>query len=303
MILRLIQGWLYMIKSMTGFGRYENYTNERKFTVEIKAVNHRYLEFAVRMPKKFGFFETGIRNTMKDYVSRGKIDIFIAYEDFTEGKACVKFNEDIASEYYKHIVNIGGKFDLSIDVRAIDLARLPEVFAIEEQTVDEGVLWEMLEDTLKEAAKSFVESRISEGGRIRQDIVSKLGYMSALISDIEERSPEIITGYRDKLTNKVKELIADNQLDEGRIMTEVAIFADKICTDEETVRLRSHIEGMVKTLNDGTNVGRKLDFIAQEMNREANTLLSKSSDLLVSDMAINLKTEIEKVREQIQNIE
>lgn len=292
-----------MIKSMTGFGRYENDTKERKIIIEMKAVNHRYLELSIRMPKKLNFFEAGIRNTLKQYVSRGKVDMFITYEDYTEGKTCVKYNEEIAGEYYNYIVKMSEAFHMPNDIKLSELARFPDVFSLEEQSIDEELLWEMIDYTVKEAAKRFVDTRIAEGERLKKDIIMKLEYMLSVVDYIEERSPEIIAEYRKKIINKVKELLSDSQIDESRILTEVTLFADRVCVDEEIVRLKAHIAGMIKTLEDGINIGRKLDFIAQEMNREANTILSKSSDLNISEKAIDLKTEIEKVREQIQNIE
>lgn len=292
-----------VIKSMTGFGRFEADSKERKIIVEMKAVNHRYLELSVKMPKKLSFFEAGIRTTLKKYISRGKVDMYVTYEDYTEGKTCVKYNDEVAKEYYDAMLLMSESFGIPNDVTAAGLSRLPEVFTLEEQSIDEAVLWEMLEKAVTEAASRFVETRIKEGELLKQDIISKLDHMLELVDFIEERSPEIIAQYRNRLLNKVHELLDDNQIDESRLVTEVTMFADRICVDEETVRLRAHILSMKDTLGQGENIGRKLDFIAQEMNREANTILSKANDLPVTDKAIDLKTEIEKVREQIQNIE
>lgn len=292
-----------MIKSMTGFGRAENLQGNRKFTVEMKAVNHRYFDVTIKMPKKLSFFESTIRTYLKNYIQRGKVDVFITYEDFTEENVSLKYNEVIASQYLKYYRQMAETFGLKDDISVSALGRCPEVFTMEEQTVDEKEIWAVLEVALKEACENFVESRITEGERLKEDLFDKLDGMIKDVDAIENRYPQIMAEYREKLTMKVEELLGDAQMEEGRIAAEVILFADKICTDEETVRLRSHIESMREELLSGGSVGRKLDFLAQEMNREANTILSKANDLETSNRAINLKTEIEKVREQIQNIE
>lgn len=293
-----------MIKSMTGFGRCEVSEGERKFTVEMKGVNHRYLDVNIRMPKKLNFFETAIRNLLKQSIQRGKVDIFITYEDLSENQVSLKYNEKLAGEYLDYFSQMEESFSLDNDIRVSTLLRCPEVLTMEEQAVDDEELWNGLKRALEGAASQFVESRTLEGEHLRDDIIKKLDGMLELVGYIEERTPKIIAQYREKLENKVRELLADTQIEEGRIAAEVVIFADKICTDEEVVRLRSHVVHMKETLkSEGSGIGRKLDFIAQEMNREANTILSKANDLEISDCAISLKTEIEKIREQIQNIE
>lgn len=292
-----------MIKSMTGFGRYEITTEERKVAVEIKAVNHRYCEISIRLPKKLNFYEAGIRNVLKGYINRGKVDVFVTYEDYTEGKALVKYNSELALEYFDKLTQMGEEFGIKNEINTSILARFPEVFTIEEQSLNEEALWNVVEETVKKAAECFVETRSTEGENLKRDLLSKLDGMILMVDFIEERMPQVVTEYRAKLKAKVAELLGDSQIDERILATELTMFADKICVDEETVRLRSHINAMKDTLLSGENVGRKLDFIAQEMNREANTILSKSSDLAVTNQAIDLKTEIEKVREQIQNIE
>ncbi len=293
-----------MIKSMTGFGRCEVSEGERKFTVEMKGVNHRYLDVNIRMPKKLNFFETAIRNLLKQSIQRGKVDIFITYEDLSENQVSLKYNEKLAGEYLDYFSQMEESFSLDNDIRVSTLLRCPEVLTMEEQAVDDEELWNGLKRALEGAASQFVESRTLEGEHLRNDIIKKLDGMLELVGYIEERTPKIIAQYREKLENKVRELLADTQIEEGRIAAEVVIFADKICTDEEVVRLRSHVVHMKETLkSEGSGIGRKLDFIAQEMNREANTILSKANDLEVSNVGIDLKTEIEKVREQIQNIE
>lgn len=292
-----------MIRSMTGFGRCEIQNGDKKYTVEMKGVNHRYLDVNIRMPKKLNFFETQIRNLLKEYAQRGKVDIFIAYEDQSEGQASLKYNESLAAEYLGYFKQMEERFGLENDIRISTLSRYPEIFTMEEQTVDEEELWNGLKQALCGAFTQFVQTREAEGCRLREDLLEKLDQMGKVVGLIEERSPQIVAEYRKKLEDKVKELLSDTQIEESRIAAEVILFADKICTDEEIVRLKSHIDHMKSTLEAKEGIGRKLDFIAQEMNREANTILSKANDLEVSNYAIELKTEIEKVREQIQNIE
>lgn len=292
-----------MIKSMTGFGRCEITENDRKYTVEMKSVNHRYLDVNIKMPKKLNFFESAIRAELKNYISRGKVDVFITYEDFTENNTTIRYNKEVATEYLKYLKEMADDFQLDNDIRVSTLSRYPEVFTMEEQTMDEEELWKGLQKAIKGAAENFVQTRITEGENLRDDLIQKLDNMLKLVDFISERSPQIIKEYREKLLGKIQDMLGDVQVDENRLLTEVTIFADKVCVDEELVRLRSHIETTKKTLLEGGSIGRKLDFIAQEMNREANTTLSKSNDLEISNCAIELKTEIEKVREQIQNIE
>ena len=292
-----------MIKSMTGFGRFEIAKGERKITVEIKSVNHRYLDVSIKMPKKLNFFEVAIRSELKNYIQRGKVDIFITYEDITESNMCVKYNKELAAEYMKYLAQMAEDFSLDNDVRVSTLSRYPEVLGMEEQTVDEEELWQLLAEAVRGAAEKFVETRIKEGENLKSDLVGKLDGMLTHVDYIAERSPQIIAEYKKKLEEKVREMLEDVKVDESRLLMEVTIFADKVCVDEELVRLRSHIETTKENLIQGGSIGRKLDFIAQEMNREANTILSKANDLEISNRAIELKTEIEKVREQIQNIE
>ena len=292
-----------MIKSMTGFGRCEQADENRKIVVEMKAVNHRYCDINVKLPKKLSFFESAVRSLMKKYIQRGKVDVYITYEDYTEHNVCLKYNKELAREYLEHLKAMTAQFGIADDVTVTSLARYPDVFTLEEQSLDEEELWKLLEEAVSSACERFVQTRIDEGCRLKEDLLSKLDSMLEKVAFIEERSPQIVTEYQQKLHSKVEELLGDSTIDEARILTEVTIFADKICVDEEIVRLKSHIENMKETLESGGSVGRKLDFIDQEMNREANTTLSKSNALVLSNCAIDLKTEIEKVREQVQNIE
>ncbi len=292
-----------MIKSMTGFGRCETGNESRRIVVEMKSVNHRYLDVSIKIPKKLNLFESKIRNLIKEYAQRGKVDIFISYEECMENHLQLKYNGELAGEYVNSMRRMAEQFELPLELSASALAIFPEILTMEAQQLDEEEWWQLLEQAIRGAAEKFVETRTREGEQLREDLLGKLDMMAEYVRQIEERSPEIIAEYRKKLTDKIQELLEDTQIDEGRLVTEVTIYADKICTDEETVRLKSHISSMKETLMQGENIGRKLDFIAQEMNREANTILSKANDMEVSDIAINLKTDIEKVREQIQNIE
>lgn len=297
------EGDIRMIKSMTGFGRYEFTEGSRKYTVEMKSVNHRYLDVNIKMPKKLYMFESALRNELKKFASRGKVDIFITLEDISESNAMVKYNKDLANEYMTYLKQMAEDFGIDNDIRVSTLSRYPEVLTMEDVAEDEEELWKELQTAFQGAAKQFVDSRVVEGEQLRKDLVEKLDGMLELVAFIEERSPQLIKEYREKLEAKVQELLGDVKVDEARLLTEVTIFADKSCVDEEIVRLKSHIATVKSTLLNGGDVGRKLDFMAQEMNREANTTLSKANDLEISNCAIEIKTEIEKIREQIQNIE
>ena len=295
-----------MIKSMTGFGRSEVSDDRHKITVEIKSVNNRYLDLNIKMPRKFNALDTKIRNTLKRFMKRGKVDVFISYEDFSKTDTAVKYNAQIAEEYLKNIRTMAEAFSLSDDVSAATLSRYPEVFTMEEVPQDEAELWALLEQGLKQAGESFAAARKTEGDFLEKDLLEKLDQMETNVAFITERAPQIVETYKEKLRAKVQDLLGDKQIDEARLLTEVTLFADKIAIDEELVRLRSHVEATRQTIlkgDDKEGVGRKLDFLAQEMNREANTILSKSTDADLADTAIDLKTGIEKIREQIQNVE
>ncbi len=292
-----------MIKSMTGFGRGEVSTESCKVTVEMKSVNHRYLDVNMKMPKKLNFFEASIRNLLKEYIQRGKVDLFISFEDLSENSVNVTYHKEVAAEYMNFLRQMAEDFSLENDVRVSSLARFPEVMTLDDVEIDEEGVWKSLEKAIRQAAEGFVESRIKEGENLCADLIAKLDEMLEAVDFIEARSPQIIEEYKKRLTDKVQEMLGDAKVDEARLVTEVTIFADKVCVDEELVRLRSHVQTTKNTLLEGGGIGRKLDFLAQEMNREANTILSKANDLEISNKGIELKTAIEKVREQIQNIE
>ena len=293
-----------MIRSMTGFGHGEvSNDKNQKVTVEMKSVNHRYCDISLKLPKKLAMFEANIRNIMKEYASRGKIDIYVSYEDLSETAVSLHYNQAMAEEYMQVFKKMQEDFNIETKITAEALAKYPEVVTIEEVQQDEEVWWELLEAALRQAAEKFVETRTIEGANLKRDLLGKLDQMAADVAFIEERSPQIIAEYRSKLEEKVKEFLEDSTIEENRIAAEVTLYADKIAVDEEIVRLQSHISSMTDVLESDESLGRKLDFMAQEMNREANTILSKSSDVDLADHAIELKTNVEKVREQIQNIE
>mgnify|MGYP002588821806 FL=1 len=293
-----------MIRSMTGFGHGEvSNDKNQKVTVEMKSVNHRYCDISLKLPKKLAMFEANIRNIMKEYASRGKIDIYVSYEDLSETAVSLHYNQAMAEEYMQVFKKMQEDFNIETKITAEALAKYPEVVTIEEVQQDEEVWWELLEAALRQAAEKFVETRTIEGANLKRDLLGKLDQMAADVAFIERRSPQIIAEYRSKLEEKVKEFLEDSTIEENRIAAEVTLYADKIAVDEEIVRLQSHISSMTDVLESDESIGRKLDFMAQEMNREANTILSKSSDVDLADHAIELKTNVEKVREQIQNIE
>jgi len=293
-----------MIRSMTGFGHGEvSNDKNQKVTVEMKSVNHRYCDISLKLPKKLAMFEANIRNIMKEYASRGKIDIYVSYEDLSETAVSLHYNQAMAEEYMQVFKKMQEDFNIETKITAEALAKYPEVVTIEEVQQDEEVWWELLEAALRQAAEKFVETRTIEGANLKRDLLGKLDQMAADVAFIEECSPQIIAEYRSKLEEKVKEFLEDSTIEENRIAAEVTLYADKIAVDEEIVRLQSHISSMTDVLESDESIGRKLDFMAQEMNREANTILSKSSDVDLADHAIELKTNVEKVREQIQNIE
>ncbi len=295
-----------MVSSMTGFGRGEESTGKQRFTVEIKSVNNRYLDMNIRMPKVLNPLDAEIRALLKQYMKRGKVDIFITYEDLSENGRSVRYNKEIAEEYWKGLEEMSRDFNLDYDVRLSVLSRFPDVFTTEETEADPESMWEPLQKALTAACESFAAARAKEGEFLKKDLIQKLDGMLENVEFITKRSPIIVEEYKTKLYAKVQDLLGDRQIDDGRLLTEVTLFADKVSVDEELVRLRSHIEAVRQTLEQGDDkngIGRRLDFLVQEMNREANTTLSKSSDLEISNRAIDLKTDIEKVREQIQNLE
>lgn len=291
------------LKSMTGFGRAEVSNDQYRLSVEVKSVNSRFLDLSIKMPKKFNALEANIRNTVKEYISRGKVDLFITYESFSEKGKALRLDLPLAKEYLESMRTLVNALGVEDNVKVTNLALLPDVLVLSEESEDDDALWESLKPSLTGALERFSETRVMEGENLQKDLLGKLDEMEAIVNRIDERSPEITATYEARLRAKVSELLEGTGIDEARIVQEVTIYSDKICTDEERVRLHSHIKNMRTKLQNGGLVGRELDFVAQEMNREANTTLSKANDLIVSEDAIGLKTLIEKIREQIQNLE
>ena len=295
-----------MIYSMTGFGRYETTENNHKLTIEMKSVNHRYFDVNIKMPRRFGMFENDMRNILKTYAKRGKVDIYVTYEDMSGADTNLRYNDALAEEYVRCFKKISEQFglgDVSDSINVALIARSPEVISMEDAVTDREETWNFLKSAFEGACKAFLSSRAAEGENLKKDLATKLEEMLLQVERVEERSPQVLIEYRKKLEDKMKEIFEDSQIEDSRIAAEVILFADKMCVDEEIVRLKSHVVNMKEDLEKGGDIGRKLDFVAQEMNREANTILSKANDLEVTNLAIGLKTEIEKIREQIQNIE
>ncbi len=288
---------------MTGYGRYEAENEDARLTVELKSVNHRYCDISIRLPRNLNAYENDIRKQIKDSVSRGKIDVYITYESSREGNSLVSYNKSMAKSYMDLLRQIASDFDLEPAIDAHGLSRYPDVYSLEEDNVDEEKLQELVHETVAGALKNFIHAREKEGELLKQDLLQKLDILCEVADEIAKRSPEVFQEYKDRLTNKIKDLLGDTKIDEGVMATELVVYSDKICVDEELVRLKSHVKHMKDTLETEDNVGRKLDFIAQELNREANTTLSKANDIIIANQGILLKTEIEKIREQIQNLE
>ena len=291
-----------MIRSMTGFGRSETGDDEKKIIIEIKSVNHRYCDINVKLPRTISRFEPEIRKRLKLYAERGKIDVFITYQNLKTSET-VKYNKEIAGEYMNYLKQIGEDFGLEEDIKPTVLARFPDVFSLEENYSAEDEEYADIQKVLDEAGKMFLESRQKEGENLAKDLLDKMDEIETLVNRIESMAPQIIEEYREKLTAKVQDILENRDIEEARIVQEVVIYADRVAVDEELVRLHSHIQAVRDILSEDKAVGRKLDFIVQEMNREANTTLSKSDTKEVTDIGIDLKTLIEKVREQVQNLE
>ena len=304
-----------MAFSMTGFGRYETEEAGRRFTVELRGVNNRFLDLNIRMPKRFARFEADIRSELKNYARRGKVDVSIGFEKEFKVSKGLRYNEALAAGYSEVFLKImqgfadceRGMNDQAAAVAATAVIGLPDVVIPDDDSFgDEAEIWEGLRRAIDGAGEAFMAARRKEGDFLAADMLEKLDEMQECTEFIAGHAPEIIEEYKAKLKGKIKDLIENGQIDEGRLAAEVTIYADKICVDEELVRLDSHIRAMRDILRgegDDEGIGRKLDFLAQEMNRETNTLLSKSTDQEISDRGIILKTDIEKLREQIQNLE
>ncbi len=292
-----------MIKSMTGFGRAVRELDGYVITVELKSVNHRYFEFSLRCPRQYGFIEDKIKSFINSRVARGKIECFIAIDALNAESAEVAVNHTLASAYVKVLNEIADAYHLKSDFSATAISSFPDVLVVRKAEEDEDKIWSLVKQVADEAVDKFMEMRLAEGQRLYDDVYARSEFILDTVSFIEERSPKTVKEYNEKLVQRVHELLGDVSLDEGRILQEVAVFADKVAVAEETVRLRSHIEQLHNFLNSDEAVGRKLDFLVQEINRETNTIGSKCNDVHISKKVVDMKAEIEKIREQIQNIE
>ena len=292
-----------MICSMTGFGRGQSSINGLGITVEIKSVNSRYFEFSCRLPRGYNFLEDKLKNYLQGNISRGKIEMNISIESETENGVSIELNEHYLNSYMNALKKLSKTYKIKFNVKASDFIGNSDAFKVSRNKIDEDLVLDSVLCATKDAVQNFIEMRRVEGEKLAEDVKSRVNNIIDNVSFIEEKSPETVIAYREKLENKIKELIGNSSLDEGRIITETAIFADKVAVAEETVRLRSHITQLINLLNSDDAVGRKLDFIVQEMNRETNTIGSKSQNLEIAQRVVDIKAEIEKIREQIQNIE
>lgn len=294
-----------MIKSMTGYGRAQDTVGSYNVTVELKSVNHRYFEFSSRVPRSYGFIEDKLKNLIGSLVSRGKIECYVSIENIGETESEVVLNEKLAEEYLKAYNTLEDKFDLGVKDSYIfnALAKNSDLFSVRKKAVDEDEVWESVSAVAKTAVEKFISMRENEGVKLREDVMSRADFILSKVAFIEQRSPETVKEYNAKLLDRLKEFLSDIHVDEQRIATECAIFADKVAVAEETVRLRSHIDQLSEFMGADEPIGRKIDFLVQEMNREANTIGSKAQDVEIARCVIDIKAEIEKIREQIQNIE
>ena len=292
-----------MIKSMTGFGRAQKTVGAFDITVEIKSVNHKYFEFSSRIPRNYSFVEEPLKSLLKDYISRGKVEAYVTVENTDTDSTKISINRDFADGYVAALHSLAEVYGVTDDISVSTLARNNEVFVIEKNEVVEDEVTEAVLLTAKEAVDAFIKMREIEGEKLKEDVISRANFILDKVSFVEERSPETVSLYKGRLEEKIKELLGDVKVDEQRLLTEVAIFADKVAVAEETVRLRSHISQLFSMLSSDAAIGRKIDFLIQEMNREANTIGSKAQDVEIAHTVVDIKAEIEKIREQIQNIE
>lgn len=292
-----------MIKSMTGYGKSEQTIDSLNVTVEIKSVNHRYFEFSARVPREYGFLEEKLKKYCNSLITRGKVECYVSVEDLEEREMEVNVNETLAAGYVKALKELSERFGLKDDISAVTLSRYPDVITLHKASEDEERIWNAVKTVAETAVSKFIEMRETEGSKLRGDILSRADYIIECVEFIEGRSPETVREYNEKLKQRMKELLGDAAVDEQRLLNEAAIYGDKIAVDEETVRLRSHISQLREFMNSSEAIGRKLDFLVQEINREANTIGSKAQDVDIAKKVIAIKAEVEKIREQVQNIE
>lgn len=292
-----------MFKSMTGYGRHEICDGGKKISVEIKSVNHRYSDYSIKVPRYYGFLEDKIREYISKSVSRGKIDVYVSVENYGEADREIVLNDELAKNYIDVLKSMVDKFGLKDDISVSNVARFTDIFKSERKEEDDEEVWQLVKNVLDPALESFIAMREREGERLYKDMAARIEYMKTLADAIDKRSPETVEEYKQKLYARIKELVEDKDIDDARILTEVAIFADKVAVNEEIVRLSSHFDEFANIASSNEPAGRKLDFLVQEINREVNTTGSKANDIEIAKTVVELKGEIEKLREQIQNIE
>lgn len=292
-----------MVSSMTGYGRGETVKENISVVVELRSVNHRYFEFSCRVPRGYVFLEDKLKTFCQQRITRGKVDLFLTLDVTASDNVVVEINHSLASGYVNAIKELSETYEINDGFSAVTLARFPDIFTVKSQALDEDNVWSVVEEAVSLALDGFTAMRAKEGKKLYDDVKSRVETILEKVAFIEERSPETVKAYREKLETRIREMLADATVDEGRLLTETAIFADKVAVAEETVRLRSHIKQLMELLESDIAIGRKLDFIVQEMNREANTIGSKAQDIEIAHTVVDIKAEIEKIREQIQNIE
>lgn len=292
-----------MIKSMTGYGRKQHIIDGMSITVEIKSVNHRYFEFSSRVPRAYGFLEEKIKTFVQSAVARGKVECYVQIEALEMEDSIVEVNYSLASGYYEALKNLADRFSLKNDISVSLLSRYQDIFSVHKAEADEERIWNAVKAVLEQAVEAFIAMRKIEGEKLREDILSRCNTILDCVSYVEERSPETVKEYNEKLLSRMRDVLGDVHVDEQRVLTEAAIYADKIAVAEETVRLRSHIAQLREFMESEEAIGRKTDFLVQEINREANTIGSKAQDVEIAKRVINIKAEVEKIREQVQNIE
>ncbi len=292
-----------MVKSMTGYGRAVETVGGRQFTVELRSVNNRYLDCSIKAPRMLSFGEETVKQAVKNSISRGKVDVFVTLHSENGLDATVTLNTAVVEGYLTAMAEMAEKYPVKDDISVSLLSRMPEVFSVEKPEVDEQQLLSDLMGVVSRALESFDAMRVAEGEALEKDLRSRGATIEKLVGQVEAGNAQTVIDYRHRLENKLKEVLASTNIDESRILTEAAIFADKVAVDEETVRLRSHLQQMYGMLQSGGAVGRKLDFLLQEMNREANTIGSKCTDVRLARIVVEIKAELEKIREQTQNIE
>lgn len=292
-----------MLKSMTGFGRAVEEIDGYVITVEIKSVNHRYFDFSSRIPRQYGFLDDKLKSYINSRVSRGKVECYVSVEALDTEDAAVVINKTLASAYVEALKELSEEYSLKEDFGTAFVSRLPDVFVLKKADEDEEKIWQLVKSVTDEAIEKFIQMRAVEGAKMKEDVASRTEYILDCVSFIEERSPQTVKEYNDKLVERVHEIIGDVSLDEQRIIQEIAIYADKVAVAEETVRLRSHIAQLKTFLESEEPIGRKMDFLVQEINRETNTIGSKANDVDIARKVVDIKAEVEKIREQIQNIE